>query len=138
MHWGLFNLRLFIPTITETRTGENPMGENQSTSIAIEILNKFGLPTALLLVVGYFIWGDIIKPIATNYQELLIEVRLNNTEIRKGMLDLGEENRRRIGKMEDQILENSELMGDGIQTIANANKEELKRIELKIDQLLSK
>ena len=114
------------------------MGENQSTNIAIEILNKFGLPTALLLVGGYFIWGDIIKPIATNYQELLIEVRLNNTEIRKGMLDLGEENRRRIGKMEDQILENTELMGDGIQTIANANKEELKRIELKIDQLLSK
>lgn len=114
------------------------MGENKDTSVAVEILNKFGLPTALLIVCGYFIWGDIIRPIATNYQELLIEVRLNNTEIRKGMLDLGEENRRRIGKMEDQILENTETMGDGIQTIANANKEELKRIEEKIDRLMEK
>ena len=84
------------------------------------------------------IWSDIIRPIATNYQELLIEVRLNNTEIRKGMLDLGEENRKRIGKIEDQILENTKLMGEGIESVANQNKAELQRIEEKLDRLLEK
>ena len=114
------------------------MGEAESSSVAVEILNKFGLPTALLLIGGWLIWSDIIRPIATNYQELLIEVRLNNTEIRKGMLDLGEENRKRIGKIEDQILANTKLMGEGIENIANQNKEELKRIEAKIDEILAK
>ena len=114
------------------------MGENPNTSMAIEILNKFGLPTAILVVVSYFVYSDIVKPLAGDYQNLLIEVRTNNTELRESLLELGEENRRRISVIEDRILENSELIADGLQKIAESNKEELGRVESKIEQLLQR
>ena len=43
------------------------------------------------------------------------------------MLDLARK-RKRIGKIEDQILENTKLMGEGIESV-NQNKAELQRIE---------
>lgn len=112
--------------------------ESQQGSIAIEILNKFGLPTAILIVVSYFVYSDIVKPLAGDYQNLLIEVRTNNTELRKSLLELGEENRKRISVIEDRILKNSELLADGLEKIAESNKDELGRVEAKIDQILSK
>ena len=105
-------------------------------NLAFEVLSKFGLPTAILVVGSYVIYSDIIKPIAGNYQELLLEVKLNNTEIRKELMVQAEDNRRRIGEIEKTILNNSEMMGAGIENIANKNKDELGRIELKIDQLI--
>lgn len=112
--------------------------EKGRDSMAVEILNKFGLPTAILVVVSYFLYSDIVKPLAGDYQNLLIEVRTNNTELRKSLLELGEENRKRISVIEDRILKNSELIADGLENIAESNKEELGRVESKIDQLLQR
>ena len=112
--------------------------EGRQESVAVEILNKFGLPTAILVVVSYFVYSDIVKPLAGDYQNLLIEVRTNNTELRKSLLELGEENRKRISVIEDRILKNSELIADGLENIAESNKEELGRVESKVDQLLQR
>jgi hypothetical protein len=100
------------------------------------LISQYGLPTAILLVAGYAIYSDILKPLAGNYQQLLLEVKLNNTEIRKGILELGEENRKRIAAIEDQILKNSEIIGSGVEKVAEANRAEIARIEEKIDRLL--
>ena len=131
-------MRLPFSAFTKTGTGKNQMDEDTSKqgNLAFEVLSKFGLPTAILVVGSYVIYSDIIKPIAGNYQELLLEVKLNNTEIRKELMVQAEDNRRRIGEIEKTILNNSEMMGAGIENIANKNKDELGRIELKIDQLI--
>ena len=113
------------------------MGESQpETGSVSSLISRFGLPTAILLVAGYAIYSDILKPLAGNYQQLLLEVKLNNTEIRKGILELGEQNRKRIAAIEDQILKNSDTMSTGVKNIAEQNKTELARIEDKIDRLL--
>ena len=112
------------------------MSEEQQGGVAVQLISKFGLPTALLLIVGYFLYGDIIKPLAGQYQELLLEVKLNNTEIRKGILELGEENRKRIAKIEDQILAHSELIATGIKDVAERNSKEIERVEGKLDKVL--
>ena len=114
------------------------MADAENTTLINDLISKFGLPTALLLVCGYFIYGDIVRPLANNYRELLLEVKANNTEIRKGILDIGEENRKRISKIEDQILNNTNMIGTGLEKIAEANQQELARIEAKIDRLLGK
>ena len=108
----------------------------EGTTPFADIVNKFGLPTAILIICGYFTYNDVVKPIAADYQKLLLEVRSNNTEIRKSLLELGEQNRKRIGAIEDQILKNSEIIATGIRDIAEQNKAELSRIEDKIDRIL--
>lgn len=112
--------------------------ENQPANYAIQILNRFGLPTALLLFGGYYIYQDILKPLATSYQELVAEVKSNNSEMKQAMLDLGEQNRERIGHIEDQILKNSDDIATGLDVIARQNKDEILRIEQKIDRLLER
>ena len=113
------------------------MDENQVHSSAIEILNRFGLPTALLVVGSYFIYSDIIKPIAGNYQELLVEVKLSNTEIRQQLMTQADDNRDRIDDIEKTILKNSEMMGANIENIAEQNHAELMLIAEEVKRLLS-
>ena len=113
------------------------MDTPQVQSPAIEILNRFGLPTALLVVGSYFIYSDIIKPIAGNYQELLVEVKLSNTEIRQQLMTQADENRRRIDDIEKTILNNSEMMGSGIERLAEQNHAELLEIAEEVKRLLS-
>ena len=103
-----------------------------------DLVNKFGLPTAILVVCGYFTYNDVVKPIAADYQKLLLEVRTNNTEIKGTLLQLGESNRQRISSLEDRILSNSEAIESGLTVLANENKDELVEIREKIDELLSR
>ncbi len=103
-----------------------------------DLVNKFGLPTAILVVCGYFTYNDVVKPIAADYQKLLLEVRTNNTEIKGTLLQLGESNRQRISSLEDRILSNSEAIESGLTVLANENKDELVEIREKLDELLSR
>ena len=103
-----------------------------------DLVNKFGLPTAILVICGFFTYRDVVKPIAADYQKLLLEVRTNNTEIKGTLLQLGESNRQRISSLEDRILSNSEAIESGLTVLANENKEELVEIRSKIDELLAR
>ena len=105
-------------------------------TVVSNLITKFGLPTALLLICGYLLYSDVIKPLAGQYSLLLNEVRLNNTEIKSSLLLLGEKNAQRISKLEDQILKNSEAIESGLSVIARENKDELLKIETKIDRIL--
>ena len=111
---------------------------NETGNPFADLVNKFGLPTAILVVCGYFTYNDVVKPIAADYQKLLLEVRTNNTEIKGTLLQLGESNRQRISSLEDRILSNSEAIESGLTVLANENKDELVEIREKLDELLSR
>ena len=107
-----------------------------------EYISKFGLPTVILLIVGYVSYNEIIHPIAERYAALLDEVKINNTELKQGLFTIGETNSARIQKIEDAILKNSTVIATSIEQTAEKNEvqletvlRELATIKDKIDDL---
>ena len=103
-----------------------------------EYISKFGLPTVILLVVGYVGYNEIIHPIAERYAALLDEVKINNTELKQGLFTIGETNSERIQKIEDAILKNSTVIATSIEATADKNEAQLETVLREIDNIKDK
>ena len=103
-----------------------------------EYISKFGLPTVILLVVGYVGYNEIIHPIAERYAALLDEVKTNNTELKQGLFTIGETNQTRIQKIEDAILKNSTVIATSIEATADKNEAQLETVLREIDNIKDK
>ena len=103
-----------------------------------EYISKFGLPTVLLLIVGYVSYQEIIHPIAERYAQLLEEVKTNNTEIKAGLFSIGETNQTRIQKIEDAILKNSTVIATSIEQTAEKNEVQLETVLRELDTIKDK
>jgi hypothetical protein len=84
-----------------------PQGAADSVARYIE---KFGLPTAILCVVGYVGYGEIIRPITAKYIELVEEVKNSNKtlasvteELRLNIKSIAEANGGKIDRIEDRL-----------------------------------
>lgn len=108
-----------------------------------EYISKFGLPTVILLVVGYVGYNEVLHPIAMRYAQLLEEVKDNNTEIKSALITIGEANQERIQMIDETILKNSTIIADSIEKTAEENEvrleevlKELDAIDEKLDDIL--
>ena len=116
------------PTPQGTIAGFNPA----------EYISKFGLPTVILLVVGYVGYNEVLHPIAERYAALLDEVRANNTELKQGLFTIGETNQGRIQKIEDAILKNSTVIATSIEQTAEKNEVQLESVLRELDTIKDK
>ena len=116
------------PTPQGTIAGFNPA----------EYISKFGLPTVILLVVGYVGYNEVLHPIAERYAALLDEVKINNTELKQGLFTIGETNSGRIAKLEDAILKNSTVIAESIEQVAEKNEVAIDTILREIDTIKDK
>ena len=103
-----------------------------------EYISKFGLPTVILLIVGYVSYNEIIHPIAERYAALLDEVKINNTELKQGLFTIGETNSARIQKIEDAILKNSTVIATSIEQTAEKNEVQLETVLRELDTIKDK
>lgn len=103
-----------------------------------EYISKFGLPTVILLVVGYVGYNEVLHPIAERYAQLLEEVKNNNSEIKAGLFTIGETNQARIQKIEDAILKNSTVIAQSIEQTAEKNEAQLETVLREIDNMKDK
>ena len=103
-----------------------------------EYISKFGLPTVILLIVGYVGYNEILHPIAERYAQLLEEVKTNNTEIKAGLFSIGETNQTRIQKIEDAILKNSTVIATSIEQTAEKNEIQLETVLRELDAIQDK
>ena len=103
-----------------------------------EYISKFGLPTVILLIVGYVSYNEIIHPIAERYAALLDEVKTNNTELKQGLFTIGETNSTRIQKIEDAILKNSTVIATSIEQTAEKNEVQLETVLRELDTIKDK
>ena len=103
-----------------------------------EYISKFGLPTVILLVVGYVGYNEVLHPIAERYAQLLEEVKNNNSEIKAGLFTIGETNQARIQKIEDAILKNSTVVAQSIESVAEKNEAQLETVLREIDNIKDK
>ena len=103
-----------------------------------EYISKFGLPTVILLIVGYVGYNEVLHPIAERYAQLLEEVKTNNTEIKAGLFSIGETNQARIQKIEDAILKNSTVIATSIEQTAEKNEVQLESVLRELDTIKDK
>jgi len=103
-----------------------------------EYISKFGLPTVILLVVGYVGYNEVLHPIAERYAQLLEEVKNNNSEIKQGLFTIGETNQARIQKIEDAILQNSTVIAKSIEQTAEKNEAQLETVLRELDNMKDK
>ena len=103
-----------------------------------EYISKFGLPTVILLIVGYVGYNEVLHPIAERYAQLLEEVKTNNTEIKAGLFSIGETNQARIHKIEDAILKNSTVIATSIEQTAEKNEVQLESVLRELDTIKDK
>ena len=103
-----------------------------------EYISKFGLPTVILLVVGYVGYNEVLHPIAERYAQLLEEVKNNNSEIKAGLFTIGETNQARIQKIEDAILKNSTVIASSIEQTAEKNEVQLESVLRELDTIKDK
>ena len=103
-----------------------------------EYISKFGLPTVILLIVGYVGYNEVLHPIAERYAQLLEEVKNNNSEIKAGLFTIGETNQARIQKIEDAILKNSTVIATSIEQTAEKNEVQLEAVLRELDTIKDK
>ena len=103
-----------------------------------EYISKFGLPTVILLIVGYVGYNEVLHPIAERYAQLLEEVKNNNSEIKAGLFTIGETNQARIQKIEDAILKNSTVIATSIEQTAEKNEAQLETVLRELDNIKEK
>ena len=56
--------------------------EFSSVSSISNMIEKLGLPTALLLVVGYFAWTGVFMPVVTTVQTAIEDVAQTNEDLK--------------------------------------------------------
>lgn len=83
---------------------------------ATQFLEKFGLPTALLLGAGYFGFNMILKPLVQTYQESIANVAITAEELERA------------------IEEDNKADGERVKEITQA----IESLEAKIDAILAR
>lgn len=83
-----------------------------SSDTLARYIEKFGLPTAILCVVCYMGYSEVIKPISLKYVELVEEVKNSNKtlssvvdELRNNIKGIAESNGGKMDRMEDRLKE---------------------------------
>ena len=102
-----------MATPTRRRATSKPPDNTQR---AMDFLERFGLPTALLLGAGYFGFTMILKPITDTYMSSIASIAVTAEELERA------------------IEEDNQQDGERVKEITDA----LKQIETKIDALLTR
>jgi hypothetical protein len=89
---------------------DTPAPQGGSSDVVARYIEKFGFPTAILCVVSYIGYSEVIKPITLKYVELVEEVKNSNKtlsavtdELRINIKAIAESNGGKLDRMEERL-----------------------------------